>query len=58
MDANERYNETIKEIEAKMKQMSELIEAHKNQCTVKHWGHVGDVVHVNQELGTINEFLS
>jgi DNA repair exonuclease SbcCD ATPase subunit len=58
--AEEAYQRHLKEVQTKLQQISQEIQAHSQRQTsgTTNWGYVGDVSRVNELLGDIIEFLS
>lgn len=55
-DANKAYTERQKKIAATIKQIQQALSKHADDDI--HWGHVGDLGYVQEQLDIINEFIN
>lgn len=58
-DAQKRFNEYHSQIAGMMKGIQQSLDTHKNTYGANaHWGHVGDVAHIHDQLRDIHDRLA
>ena len=56
--AKQAYEVNSEEALYKLNQIRGMVKAHEPKTTTIHWGHVGDLEHVNDALAEIIAFLT
>lgn len=54
---NEAYARHELRIANNLKELKALLQAHSNHTGRTHWGHVGDIEHVANQLDQVVQFL-
>lgn len=57
--AEEAYKQQLQMILGRLMVLEDMVRRHDVKSgKVKHWGHVGDLSHVDKLLGDVEDFLS